>query len=440
MTPTITQAAAAIREKKLTCTSLLQQCLDRIGKHEAAVRAWVLVASEEALEEARERDAELARGLDRGLLHGIPVGIKDIIDVFDWPTACGSRRWKEAHARHDAPAVQRLRDAGAVILGKTVTTQYASYDPPPTRNPWSFSRTPGGSSSGSAAAVAAGMCLAALGTQTGGSITRPASYCGTAAVKPSYLRVSTQGLLPLAHSMDHVGVLARTVTDTAIVLQAISDPPVDNWLAAMSGEIEAPVLGRPRGYFEQHASRPVLEMMDRACQRLAEAGARIEEVALPASFANVVSLHRRVMAVEAAQYHQRRFRRHPEDYDPCFSALLWEGIECSAPEYARAKEHQARLTEEMHEVLESIDALICPAATGPAPSAETTGDPAFNVPWSFTGLPAVSFPVELADGLPVAVQLVGGPFEERAVFAAAAWCEEALAPSLGEPSELHRKG
>lgn len=434
MTPTILQAAALLREKQLTALGLLEQCLARIDHHEPALRAWVLVARDEALADARERDAELARGVDRGPLHGIPVGVKDIIDVFDWPTACGSRRWKDAYARHDAPVVQRLRDAGAVLVGKTVTTQYASYDPPPTRNPWGASRTPGGSSSGSAVAVAAGMCLAALGTQTGGSITRPASYCGVAACKPSYMRASVQGVLPLAHSMDHVGPMARSVPDVALVMQAISDPPVDDWLAALSQTLEPPVLGRPRGFFEQHADRAVLEMMDDACARLAEQGAQIEEVSLPPAFADVVAQHRTVMAVEALLYHRERFRRHPDDYDRNFSTLLREGQECPAPVYARAKEYQSRLTTEMHDVLESVDALICPATTMAAPDAATTGDPAFNSPWSLTGLPVVSFPVLLSGGLPLGVQLVGGPFEERTLFQAAAWCEDALAPKLGVPA------
>jgi aspartyl-tRNA(Asn)/glutamyl-tRNA(Gln) amidotransferase subunit A len=394
----------------------------------------VLVARDEALTDAKQRDAELARDVDRGPLHGIPVAIKDIIDVFDWPTACGSRRWKDAYARHDAPVVQRLRDAGAVLIGKTVTTQYASYDPPPTRNPWNTSRTPGGSSSGSAVAVATGMCLAALGTQTGGSITRPASYCGVPACKPSYMRASVQGILPLAHSMDHVGPIARTVPDVALVMQAISDPPVDDWLAALSETLDPPVLGRPRGYFEQHADKAVLDMMDDTCARLADQGAQIEDVVLPQSFADVVAQHRTVMAVEAGLYHSERFRRHPDDYDPNFSTLLREGLDCSALTFARAKEYQARLTTEMHDVLESVDALLCPATTSVAPDASTTGDPAFNSPWSFTGLPVVSFPVALSGGLPLGVQLVGGPFEERVLFQAAAWCEDALAVKLGVPT------
>ena len=164
----------------------------------------------------------------RGPLHGIPIGIKDIYDVFDWPTAAGSRLWKNSYARQDATAVRKLREAGAVFVGKTVTTQYASFDPPPTRNPWNVDHTPGGSSSGSAAAVATGMCFGALGSQTGGSITRPASFCGVCGLKPTYGRVSADGVVPLAASMDHVGPMARCVRDLALILQVIAGPdPLD---------------------------------------------------------------------------------------------------------------------------------------------------------------------------------------------------------------------
>ncbi|MFO0929289.1 MAG: amidase [Gemmataceae bacterium] len=193
MPPTLLEAAAALRSRRLSCVDLLNQCLERIDRFEVQVRAWVLVDRDGARQTAAERDRELDRGIDRGPLHGIPVGVKDIFDVFDWPTACGSRLWQHSYARHDAPAVARLRQAGAVLVGKTVTTAYASFDPPVTRNPWHLDRTPGGSSSGSAAAVATGMCLAALASQTGGSITRPASYCGVPACKPTYGLVDASG-------------------------------------------------------------------------------------------------------------------------------------------------------------------------------------------------------------------------------------------------------
>jgi len=439
---TITSAAEEIRNGRLSAVALLQECLKRIDRHEPRVRAWVLVDRERALDEARRCDQEIQGGQYRGPLHGIPLGIKDIFDVFDWPTAAGSKLWQNSMARQDATVVQRLRQAGAVLVGKTVTTQYASFDPPPTRNPWKPERTPGGSSSGSAAAVACGMCLGALGSQTGGSLTRPASYCGVATCKPTFGRVSTHGVLSLAASMDHVGPMARTVRDLALLLQVIAgldlyDPhccsePAPNFLR---GAKSRPLrLGRLRDLFEQRAEPVVRGMMDRACEGLTKAGVVIQETPLPAAFAEVVARHRIVMAVEAAAYHELRLRRHPEDYGPCISALLEEGIACLAPEYARTKEHQRQLAVLTDACVKGVDALLCPATTCPAPDAATTGDPAFNSPWSYVGFPTISFPVELSpDGLPLAVQLVGGRWGESHLFATAMRCEEILAGAGSEP-------
>src|SRR6478672_9646775 len=192
---TITEAAGFIRKGELTPAELLEQCLARIDRYESRVRAWVYLDRDGAREQAERLTAELKAGQHRGPLHGIPVGIKDIIDVFDMPTGCGSKLWANSYARRDATCVARLRQAGAIILGKTVTTPFAFLDPPPTRNPWNLDRTPGGSSSGSAAAVACGMCFAALGTQTGGSVTRPASFCGVYSIKPTHGRISVNGVL-----------------------------------------------------------------------------------------------------------------------------------------------------------------------------------------------------------------------------------------------------
>ena len=435
MNSPILGAGRDLRAGRLSCGRLLEDCLARIDELEPRVRAWAVVDPERARAEAVERDRELARGQDRGPLHGIPVGIKDIFDVFDWPTSCGSRRWQQSIARADAPVVRRLRQAGAVLIGKTVTTAYASFDPPQTRNPWNLSRTPGGSSSGSAAALACRMCLAALGSQTGGSITRPASYCGVVGCKPTYATACADGVLPLAASMDHVGSMARCVYDVALVMGIIADPPVRDWLPALAAPTERPpTLGRPRGLFERLASEDVRAMMDRVCAHYAARGATISDVALPASFEDVVRQHRIVMTVEAAAYHQERLRRHPEDYPPNITGLLEEGIACPAPDYARARQHQAQLRQEMAAVLEGIDALICPATTRGAPPADTTGDPAFNSPWSFTGLPAVSFPTALdRDGLPLGVQLVGRAGDEGQLFRVALWGEENRETDVGDP-------
>ncbi len=436
MLTTIHAAADALEAGRVSPLDLLDACLEHIDRYESRIRAWVFV--DRARADAEARAAELQRGYRRGPLHGIPLGIKDIFDVFDWPTAAGSRLWVNSIARQDCTAVEKLRQAGAVFVGKTVTTQYASFDPPPTRNPWNSERTPGGSSSGSAAALACGMCLGALGSQTGGSITRPAAFCGVSGCKPTYGRVSCFGVVPLAASMDHPGPLGRCVWDLAALLQVIAghdprDPStsarvVPDYLAALAGELAPPRLGRLHGLFDDLAQPVTRSLMEQVSGRLQSAGAVVSDVALPAAFAEVLPRHRVVMAVEALMYHEPRLRRHPEDYDPNFRSLLAEGEACPAAEYARCKEHQARLKMDVLHCFDHADVLLTPAATGPAPAAATTGDPAFNSPWSYTGLPTVSLPAGWSpEGLPLSIQLVGRPWGEAELFAAAAWCERVLA-------------
>jgi aspartyl-tRNA(Asn)/glutamyl-tRNA(Gln) amidotransferase subunit A len=426
-----------IRKDRLHPVEVLERCLAAIDRHEPRVQAWVLLDREGARDQAERRAEELRRGYNRGPLHGIPLGIKDIFDVFDWPTAAGSRLWAQSIARRDATVVERLRRAGAVFLGKTVTTQYASFDPSPTRNPWEISRTPGGSSSGSAAAVACGMGLGALGSQTGGSITRPASYCGVAGLKPTFGRVSTDGVVPLAPSMDHVGPIAGSVRDLAILLQVIAGPdprdpscslqPVPDLLASLDQPRQTAHLARARGLFEDRAEPEMLRMVDQVTEVFRKAGATVTEIALPAGFTDVIARHRTIMAVEAAAFHGDRLRRHPDDYQPEIRKLVLEGLACPAAEYERCREHQKQLSSETAACLQEFDALLLPATTGPAPDAKTTGDPAFNSPWSYTGLPVVSLPSgQSSNGLPLAVQLVGRPWSEADLLAVAAWCETCL--------------
>ena len=426
---TITEAAGFIRAGDLTPVDLLDQCLARIDRYEARVRAWAYLDRDGAREQAERLMAELKAGQNRGPLHGIPVGVKDIIDVFDLPTGCGSKLWANSYARRDATCVERLRQAGAVILGKTVTTAYASFDPPVTRNPWNLDRTPGGSSSGSAAAEACGMCLGALATQTGGSITRPASYCGVYSLKPTYGRVSVDGVLPLAPSLDHVGVMANCVRDLAILFQAIArsdadhvpkltdcvhrlDPVLPAWLKQLSPLPDFP-------------AKPTT-VMSTAFTVLREDTKDAnwgwyEDVILPPSFGEVPRYHHIVMAVEAANYHADRMYRRPDDYPPKIRALVEYGLGISAPEYIQVRQH---LTAFRHEIENaSTDhwrVLITPATAAPAPPGDTTGDPAFNSPWSYAGLPTVSVPFAWTkDGLPLAVQLIGSRWGESDLLAVA---------------------
>ena len=433
---TITEAGGFIRTGELTPTELLEQCLARVDRYEDRVRAWVYLDREGAREQAERLTAELKANNYRGPLHGIPIGIKDIIDVFDMPTGCGSKLWANSYARRDARVVERLRQAGAIIMGKTVTTAFASFDPPVTRNPWNLERTPGGSSSGSAAAVACGMCLGALATQTGGSITRPAAYCGVCSIKPTYGRVSVDGVLPLAPSMDHVGAMANCVRDLAILLEVLNatDPESNFYpedFTSGLGEVgEWLDLGITRmyGMFDEGMEPPMRIVLDSACTLLRKRTSPIKRFVLPYGFSEVIPRHQLVMAVEAAQFHEPRLRRHPDDYPPRIRGLIEEGLNYPAVEYARTKEHQRRLSYSLdHCFVHENRVAITPATLGPAPDAATTGPPTFNSPWSYTGLPTVSLPIGWTDdGLPLAMQLVSPQRRERELLSVAAWAEEII--------------
>jgi len=264
-----------------------------------------------------------------------------------------------------------------------------------------------------------------------------------AACKPTYRRVSVNGVVPLAHSMDHVGPMANCVHDLALVLQAIAgrdphDPgssrrAVPNYLAQSANEAP-PRLARVRGLFEDLADSTVREAVDHACARLVRAGAYICERTMPASFAEVITRHRTVMAVETAQFHHERFECMAEDYAPRISGLIREGLACPAPEYSRCKQHQRELHTAIEPCFAGVDALIIPATTSPAPDVQTTGDPAFNSPWSYTGLPVVSFPIIWTpDQMPVAIQLVAPWWHETELFDAAAWCEATIGLEPRDP-------
>jgi aspartyl-tRNA(Asn)/glutamyl-tRNA(Gln) amidotransferase subunit A len=439
---TIDGVGRALREGRTSCVEVLERCLDRIEEWEPRVRAWVVVDRDGALAQAGALDEELAAGNDRGPLHGIPVGIKDIIDVAGLPTAAGFRPWKDRVAEADAPLVARLREAGAIILGKTVTTQFAWIDPPPTLNPWNLERTPGGSSSGSAAAVALGMCLGALGSQTGGSITRPASFCGVCGFKPTFGALTAEGIVPFAPSLDHPGPIAPTVRDLGLLYQALRADGAEGWdLPALTEHTTPGGMGRLQGIFHAKADPVMRQALDDAIDAFTEAGARVTEAPLPDDFGVVHSHHRVIMASEAAAGHERLFAGHRDDYAPRIAELVAEGLSFPAVEYIRCRQHQeqARWTWQTipyrHEAYEKVETLITPATVGPAPDTSTTGDPVFNAPWSYTGLPTISLPVGLSpDGLPLAIQLVGCRGETD-LFSAALWCEAVIRRALRERSE-----
>jgi aspartyl-tRNA(Asn)/glutamyl-tRNA(Gln) amidotransferase subunit A len=427
---TIEGVGRALRAGETTCVEVLGKCFDRIEEWEPRLRAWVRVDREGALEQARALDEELAAGKDRGPLHGIPIGIKDIIDVRGLPTAAGYGPWRDRIAENDAALVTQLREAGAVIMGKTVTTQFAWIDPPPTRNPWNLERTPGGSSSGSAAAVAVGMCLGAIGSQTGGSIIRPASFCGICGLKPAFQEVSAHRVFPFAPSLDHPGPLARTVGDLGLLF----DPICVHDLRPNVRDGEPPRVGRLRGLFDRRAEPAMTQALDMALASMTAAGAEVLD--LPEDvldFETILRNHRTIMCSECAAGHRQRYAVERGNYAPKISALIEEGLATSAPDYVMAwhslSSFQADLTILMSHTF-PCEALVMPATIGPAPDISTTGDPAFNSPWSYLRRPAVSLPIGLApDGMPLALQLVGGRpgrSHSRPLLETAAWCENVL--------------
>lgn len=426
----ITDLAADIRAGARSIGSLLDQCLERIEEKEGLLHAWVTVDADGARRQAQRLDDELLHGHDRGPLHGIPVGVKDIIDVAEMPTAAGSKRWANAIARQDARVVEQLRQAGAIILGKTVTTPFAAFDPSPTYNPWNRDRTPGGSSSGSAAAVAMDMVPAALGSQTGGSITRPAAFCGVCGLKPTYARVSLQGVVPLSPCLDHLGVIGGHVSDLAVMFQAMVQPDLETQRLPAVAPVENTEkrLVTFDDLFVDRLDSVMVEAFNAFKEDLRRKGWVVESRPAPAIFNGLLKHHRTIMAVEAANYHEDRFRRYSDDYPPKMTELIERGMGTTATEYAQARDHQQRI---VHESSSWFDhrgmALLLPSASGPAPDRTSTGDPAHQAAWSYIGLPTITLPFAVTgDGLPLGAQLVGAGQTEAELFGTAMAVEDAV--------------
>ncbi len=439
---TIAEASSEIAEGKLSSVSLVECFLRRIDQLEPSLKAWVTIDKAAVTETAAQLDRELNTKGPRSPLHGIPVGIKDIYYTAGMKTTACSKVYADFVPTYDATSVARLKAAGAIILGKAVTTEFASSDPPPTRNPWSPSHTPGGSSSGSSVAVASGMCAGALGSQTGGSTCRPAAYNGIVGLKPTYGRISKYGVVPLSWSLDTVGILVRSVEDAAIMLQAMSgqdpmDPsssaePVPDFLAQMAQQTNPPRIGLIRDFFFQHSTPEVQRHTDQVAQKLADAGAELVEVALPGSFATSHSCQRIVSNVEAAAFHQEWYRDRADEYGPKIRGNIEMGLLVPGVDYLQAQRLRQQLRKDLTQMAETVDVLLMPTTPAPAPQdLNTTGDAVFQAPWTSSGLPTITLPSGLASsGMPLGVQLAGPPFAEGRLLGAARWCEETLAVNL----------
>ena len=438
---TVAQAARAIAAGELTSVELAESCLAQIEALDERLLAWVYVDREAVLADARAADADAAAGRPLGPLHGVPIGLKDIYYTAGIPTRAGSEVYKDFVPEYDATSLTLLKRAGAIMLGKAVTTEFACLDPSPTFNPWNAAHTPGGSSSGSAVAVAARMCPAALGSQTVGSVLRPAAYNGVVGFKPTFGRVSRHGVVPVSWNLDTVGWLARSVEDAALLLQVMAGPdiadpvssrqPVGDYSSAMANP-PAPRIGLLRRYFYEKADAETRRHLDGIAERLAQAGAEIEELPLPDSIETAYVDQRLIMSVEAAAFHEPMYRRQAEDYQPRLRAMLAQGLEVDGIVYSRALENRRQFIVDMEQAAQQCDALLTPATPAPPQADRTnTGDPAFQGPWTSCGFPAIALPSGLAEsGLPLGIQLVASPFAEARLLAAAAWCEGALGVEL----------
>ncbi len=432
----LAEAAAAIRTGRLTSEALTRACLARIGEREPEVGAWAWLDADRALHQAREADAARRAVRPAGPLLGIPLGIKDIIHTRGIPTEMGSAAHAGFVPEASAAVVEGIEAAGAFVLGKTVTAELAYYTPGRTRNPRNPGHTPGGSSSGSAAAVAAGMVPGALGTQTNGSVIRPAAYCGVVGYKPSLGRVPRAGILPFSPTLDQVGVFARGVADAALLASVLMDDGLQG------GDI-APRQPAPRLLAVR---QPAWAEAEPAQQRifldglvtLRRDGAAVEEGELPAAFDEAHAVHRTIMHYEAARQHAALQARSRALLSPALNRLIDEGLAIPDAHYTLALTGRRRLIDDLEEVFRNVeaDAIITPPATGEAPSGlESTGSPVFCTIWSLTGAPALSLPAGLGPrGLPLGLQLVGRPGDDANLLAVAAWCEAVLG---GKEEEGH---
>jgi Asp-tRNA(Asn)/Glu-tRNA(Gln) amidotransferase A subunit family amidase len=433
----LTEAAAEIREGRITSAELVADCLKRVDEVDSKVQAWAFLDRDHAMQQAEAGDRHRKQGKALGPLHGVPIGIKDIFDTGDMPTELGSPLWAGRTPRRDAAVVARLRAAGAVIMGKTVTTEYASRHPGPTTNPHDAGRTPGGSSSGSAAAVAAHMVAGAVGSQTNGSVIRPAAFCGVLGFKPTHGLIPRSGGLLLSRTLDHVGVFARTVADVALVAETLAgfdeeDPdtrPLARPPLAAVAAAEPPLpprLAFVRSPVWEHAEPVTREAFGELVEALGEA---VAEVELGASFARAVEMHRTIMEVEMAHNLHRDYERGGDRLSSGLRKLIERGRGHAAVDYAAAVAGIPLLNDALDPVFEEFDAIVTPAAPGEAPPGlETTGDPIFCTMWTYLGTPAVTLPLlRSAAGMPLGVQLVGRRDNDARLLRTARWLVETLA-------------
>jgi len=445
----LAEASALLRDGKVTSLELTRACLARIERLNPTLNAFITVTGSQALRDAKAADTEIAQNRRRGPLHGVPIALKDLVDTAGVKTTAASAVFADRVPREDAEVVRRLRDAGAVFLGKLNMHEFAYGDSSAqshygaVRNPWNRERVAGGSSGGSAAAVAAGLCYAALGSDTGGSIRQPAAYCGIVGLKPTYGLVSTRGVIPLSWSLDHIGPMCRTVTDTALALQPIAGydandtnslaatPP--DYAAALRGRPAGLRLGLPRAVFYEGLDPEVERAVTEALRVLRGLSSSVQDVQLP-PYKTLP-----IVGAEAYAYHAPYFTKTPDRYQPMTRRRLEAGSRVTTPAYIEGRRELDRLRRDVVRIFQSVDLLITPTTPIlPATVQEALSDPGTppaggvapslrnTQPFDIYGLPCVSLPCGFsASGLPIGLSISGPPIGEAAVLALAYAYEQA---------------
>ena len=461
--PSIAESGRRLRAGAVTSVGLTHDSLARIEAHDSTLHAFILVTAERALADARQADADMAAGRDRGPMHGIPYALKDIYDTAGIATTCHSKLRQHQVPEHDSVVAARFAEGGAVLLGKLATHEFAIGGPsfdlpwPPSRNPWNTEHITGGSSSGSATAIASGMVRMATGSDTGGSIRGPAAWCGLAGIKPTYGRVSRRGVFPLSWTLDHCGPLARSVEDAAIALQvmaghdkhdpASADVPVPDFRAGLERGVAGMRIGIPRAFFAaaKMVTPEVLAAIDRTAHLLRDSGAVVEDVALP-DYAIFAAAGRVIMLSEAFAIHRIDMQTRLLDYAEITASRFVLGATITAADYVDALRARRELTDAVNAVLSHCDALLTASSLTTAPRFDAVPDalsstsPMQTLPFNVTGHPAISVPVGLAaDGLPLSVQIAGRPFDEatvlrfaRAIETLSGWESQHLSRPAGE--------
>jgi Asp-tRNA(Asn)/Glu-tRNA(Gln) amidotransferase A subunit family amidase len=447
---TAIEATRQIRAGLISSRDLVSACIARINETDGSIHAWRHIDPDKALADAAERDELRRHGGTLGALHGIPVGVKDIIDTRDMPTECGSPIHRGRTPQANAAVVDKLLEAGAVVMGKTATTEFAYLHPTDTANPHNPAHSPGGSSSGSAAAVAAGHVPLAIGSQTNGSTIRPASFCGLFGFKPTRGMISRRGVLETSRTLDQIGVFARHLEDAALLGDTLGGYDASDCMSflrarpsALAGARDMPPVEPNLVWFElpfaDRLSQSCREGLDEVLECL---GARVEKFPSPRAFPGIVTHQQVIHEFEMARALQTQADDHWDAISESLKPALQRGRARSDDEYAQALAAIEEMAEFYTEVFNEYDAIIAPSAPGEAPLKETgTGDPIFSTLWTFSGLPALTLPVLTGQtGLPVGVQLVGGLEGDDKLFRTAAWFLRCLESGAHEPSdaEMHK--